>query len=195
MRAGVRDDDMSEEADAAAVASQASPDPGISGRRVTATTPEPALGVAGNGHGNARASDADRESAIDVLNEAFAEGRITIEEHGARVERAYSARTYTELAAVSADLPDGPAGARPARAVGEPGTDLAAAAHRRTNPLAVAALVCGLIPGIPQLAAIILGFEALRQIRRTGEHGTLLATAGLTLGTLGVVLTVLFVLL
>ena len=54
-----------------------------------------------------KASDADRERAIGVLREAFAEGRLTAEEHSARVGQAYSARTYAELAAVSADLPTG----------------------------------------------------------------------------------------
>jgi len=38
-------------------------------------------------------SDADRERAIDVLKDAFAEGRLTREEHAERVERAYRSRT------------------------------------------------------------------------------------------------------
>jgi hypothetical protein len=44
-----------------------------------------------------RASDADRERTIGVLSEAFAEGRLTTEEHSARVEHVYGARTYAEL--------------------------------------------------------------------------------------------------
>src|SRR5262249_58046684 len=59
-----------------------------------------------------RASDADRERAIDALIDAFAEGRLTTEELRARTEQAYQARTQAELAAVSAD----PAG----RAAGQP---------------------------------------------------------------------------
>ena len=55
-----------------------------------------------------RASDADREYIIGVLREAFAEGRLTAEEHIARVGQAYAARTYAELATVSADLPKCP---------------------------------------------------------------------------------------
>jgi len=54
-----------------------------------------------------RASDADREHVIGVLREAFAEGRLTAEEHSARVGQAYAARTCAELATVSADLPAG----------------------------------------------------------------------------------------
>ena len=49
-----------------------------------------------------RASDADRERAIGVLSEAFAEGRLLTEEHSARVEHVYGAPTYAELAALIA---------------------------------------------------------------------------------------------
>jgi hypothetical protein len=58
----------------------------------------------------------------------------------------------------------------------------------------VAALVCSVIPGLPQLAAIVLGIAALRQVRRTGERGTALAAAGLVIATLGLVLAMLLVL-
>ena len=58
----------------------------------------------------------------------------------------------------------------------------------------MAALVCSVIPGLPQLAAIILGIGALRQTRRTGERGTALAAAGPTIATLGLLLAVLLVL-
>lgn len=143
-------------------------------------------------YGGARVSDADRERAVDVLRAAFAEGRLTRDEHGTRVERAYGARTYAELAAVSADLPAGPLGTLSPAGPGALAARVAGA-RRRTNPLAIASLVCGLIPGIPQLAAIVLGIEAHRQIRRTGDDGAVLATAGLALGVLGPVLAVLLV--
>jgi hypothetical protein len=139
-----------------------------------------------------KASDADREHVIGVLREAFAEGRLTAEEHSARVGQAYSARTYAELAKVSVDLSAGPPSSVPALRSSSPGP--AAAAPRRANPLAVATLVCSMIPGLPQLAAIVLGVTALRQIRRTGERGAPLAAAGLAIATLGLVLAVLLVL-
>jgi Domain of unknown function (DUF1707) len=67
------------------------------------------------------ASDADRDAAVRVLNEAFAEGRLTADEHGERVRAAYAGRTWQELAQLTADLPD-PAHAAdlpgPARAAG-----------------------------------------------------------------------------
>jgi hypothetical protein len=156
-------------------------------------TVEPGDGMAASEYASARASAADRERAIDVLKAAFAEGRLTREELDARVERAYGSRTYTDLAALSADLPAGPLGALPSQVAGAP------AGYRprpapRTNPLAVASLVCGLIPLLPAtLAAIILGIAARRQIRQTRQHGAGLAAAGLALGGLWVLLTVLLV--
>jgi Domain of unknown function (DUF4190) len=68
----------------------------------------------------------------------------------------------------------------------------------RTNPFAIAALVCGIVQfGIPPacIAAIILGHRARRQIRQTGEGGYGIATAGLTLGYLVVASTVLVLLI
>ena len=64
------------------------------------------------------ASDADRDAAVAVLNEAFAEGRLTADEHGERVRDAYAARTWQALAGLTADLP-GPVGSPgPARTAG-----------------------------------------------------------------------------
>lgn len=68
----------------------------------------------------------------------------------------------------------------------------------RTNSLAIAALVCGIIQFVvpPALiATIVLGHVARRQIRRTGEAGYGLATAGLVLGYIYLTLAVFGVLL
>jgi hypothetical protein len=70
----------------------------------------------------------------------------------------------------------------------------------QTNGLAIASLVCGIaqivglgpLVGIP---AIILGHVARGRIRQTGEQGAGMALAGLILGYVGLVLTVLFVVL
>ena len=51
-----------------------------------------------------RASDADRERVVAVLAEAVADGRLTLEEHADRVQRAYQARTLGELARLTEDL-------------------------------------------------------------------------------------------
>jgi hypothetical protein len=134
------------------------------------------------GHGRLRASTADRERAVDVLNAGFAEGRLTREEHDARVTEAYSARTYAELAAVTGDLPGGETVVPPLQPYPP--------AARKTNALAVASLVCGvsqpLTAGLTMIPAVILGHIARGQIRRTGEAGQGLATAGLVLGWVGI---------
>jgi hypothetical protein len=74
----------------------------------------------GRGRGRMRASHADREQATEVLKDAFAQGRLDKDELDARVGRALASRTYAELAALTADIPAGPAPAptprQPARA-------------------------------------------------------------------------------
>ena len=68
-----------------------------------------------------RASDAEREAAIDRLRDAAGEGRLTLEELADRIEGADGARTRADLASLVADLPEagkpaaGPAAPAPAR--------------------------------------------------------------------------------
>lgn len=64
--------------------------------------------------GSARflASDADRERTVDVLKTAFVYGTLTKDELTLRTGRALTARTYAELAAITAGLT--PAARRPA---------------------------------------------------------------------------------
>jgi hypothetical protein len=57
------------------------------------------------GHGAFRASQADREKAIEVLKTAFVQDRLTKDELDLRVGEALASRTYAELAAVTADIP------------------------------------------------------------------------------------------
>ena len=52
-----------------------------------------------------RVSDSDRERAADLLREAAGHGRITMDELDERLEVAYAAKTYGDLAAVTRDLP------------------------------------------------------------------------------------------
>jgi len=51
------------------------------------------------------ASDADRDSAVGLLNAAWAEGRLTADEYDQRLSAAYAARTWQQLGQVTADLP------------------------------------------------------------------------------------------
>jgi Domain of unknown function (DUF1707) len=52
-----------------------------------------------------RAADADRDRVVDQLREHHAAGRLDVEEHHERMERALSAKTFGDLDALMADLP------------------------------------------------------------------------------------------
>ncbi|MDR2984625.1 MAG: DUF1707 domain-containing protein [Nocardiopsaceae bacterium] len=52
-----------------------------------------------------RIGDADREAAAEALREHFAQGRLTMEEFGHRLELIFAAKTDRDLAAITADLP------------------------------------------------------------------------------------------
>ena len=59
-------------------------------------------------HGPMRAAHADREQVVDALKAAFVQGRLTQDELDARVGQALAARTYADLAMLTADLPAEP---------------------------------------------------------------------------------------
>jgi hypothetical protein len=65
-----------------------------------------------------RASDADRDRAASVLNEAMAEGRLTAEEHSDRIDSVYAAKTQADLVPLTEDLPARPYGSAVAPAAG-----------------------------------------------------------------------------
>jgi hypothetical protein len=67
----------------------------------------PGDGTAAGPGGYLRASHADRDRVIDGLKAAFVQGRLDQDELGHRVGQALAARTYAELAALTADLPAG----------------------------------------------------------------------------------------
>jgi hypothetical protein len=62
-----------------------------------------------------RAADADRAAVATQLGEQMSAGRLTVAEYDERLARAYAARTYGELEALTADLPR-PAAQSPASA-------------------------------------------------------------------------------
>jgi hypothetical protein len=92
---------------------------------------EMAAGQVGRGH--LRASHADREQVIDTVKAAFVQGMLTKAELDVRLGQTFAARTCGELAALTADLPPGPAAAKPVRAP----------ARGRRRPLARAAAWSG----------------------------------------------------
>lgn len=60
-----------------------------------------------------RASDAERERVVDVLREAAADGRLTMDEHAERMDQAYASKTVGELARLTTDLPGTSTGVAP----------------------------------------------------------------------------------
>ena len=100
-----------------------------------------------------RASRADRDRALEVIQASFAEGRLTKEELDLRVGQALVSRFFAELMALTADLPVGPFGRLPAHPV--------TPAFPRMSRLAVAALVCAgagpVSAGITAIPAIVFG--------------------------------------
>ena len=130
-----------------------------------------------------RAASADRERAVDVLKAGFAEGRLSQDEYNDRMNRAYAARTYGELTALTADLPAGAIPTVfPVQMYQPPVT---------TNSLARASLVLGVAEfftmGLTAIPAIICGHMAKREMRQTGQRGDGLATSGLVLGYMAVI--------
>jgi len=91
--------------------------------------------------GSARflASDADRERTVDVLKTAFVYGTLTRDELTLRTGRALTARTYAELAAITAGLT--PAPARPG-----PQTQARAPRKRATKTVVVLSACAVVLP-------------------------------------------------
>jgi hypothetical protein len=142
-----------------------------------------------------RASDADRERAAEVLKTGYAEGRLDKDEYDSLLGQLYTAKTRADLATLTSQLPGGGSALFPATYSPpvSPPVRYAAPADR-TNGLAVASLVCGIVqffvPLPASILAIVFGHIARGQIRRTGEKGDALALAGLVLGWAEVVLVV-----
>ena len=66
---------------------------------------------------------------------------------------------------------------------------------RRTNGMAIASMVCGIlwIYWIGSILALIFGYIARQQIRQRGEDGNGMAIAGIVLGWIGVATLVLMI--
>ena len=78
-----------------------------------------------------RISDADRATALDLLSEQYAVGRLDKDEFDERSDAVWSAKTQGDLAPVFADLPwrSPPAAVRPVRGRAAPGGDRTGGDH------------------------------------------------------------------
>jgi len=127
-------------------------------------------------HGRMRASNADRETAIEILKSGFAEGRLTQEEYGERVGLAYAARTYDDLTAITWDLP---APGQVTKLIPDVVPE-----QRQLNGLAVSSVALAFFPGLLSMLAVVLGLAARTQIREQGGRGGTLAGVGIAIGVM-----------
>jgi len=130
-----------------------------------------------------RAADADRDRVAEILGTAYSEGRLSKDEYDARLDNAFAAHTYADLDQVIADLPARTSPAGEMSTMSPEGT---------TNAFAIASLVCAfaqvMFGPLATILAIVLGYIARSQIKRTGERGAGLALAGLILGWAALIL-------
>ena len=109
--------------------------------------------------GHLLASHADREYVVDTVKTAFVQGRLTKDELDVRVGQVLAARTYADLAALTADLPGGLTGDQP------PGETVPAQAQPAANKAllwsswAVLLLIIGFMGGA--FPAVYLGMLAV----------------------------------
>ncbi len=112
-----------------------------------------------------RISDADRETAVGLLGEQYALGRLTKEEFDERSDAVWSARTQGDLAPVFADLPV--PSPRPSRGPsGEP---------RRARwwpvpsaPLVVALVALTVVTHLPFVLLLVVAFLGFGRWRHAG---------------------------
>jgi hypothetical protein len=121
-----------------------------------------------------RASDADREAAIERLRAAALDGRLDGYEPEERLAQAYAARWCGELTRLTEDVTPPLVFVRP---------------ERQVNPLAIGSLVAAIVwfGFLGSLAAVVMGHMALSQIARSGgmQTGRAAALIGTALGYFG----------
>jgi Domain of unknown function (DUF1707) len=153
---------------------------------------QPGDDLAAASRGRMRSSHADREQAIEVLKDAFAQGRLDKDELEARVGHAFASRTYAQLAAVTADIPAAPAAAEPvavapvaAEQTSTPARTLAKAALRAALCVLAAAALVGIafltqnlvslffaVLAVPGAAIAVSGFLGYGIIDAWHERGS-----------------------
>jgi Domain of unknown function (DUF1707)/Domain of unknown function (DUF4190) len=121
-----------------------------------------------------RASDADREAAVERLRAAALDGRLDGDELEERLAQAYGATWCSELARLTDDVTP------PVVFVRQ---------QPRVNPLAICSLIAAIVwfGWLGSVAAVVMGHTALSQIRRSNgaETGRAAALIGTALGYFG----------
>ena len=108
-----------------------------------------------------RASHADRDQAINRLKAAFVQGRLTKDELVTRAAQAFSARTYADLATLTADFPAEPAAG--------PGQLVPARPRRPVHPrIKVGAGVIALIAAVFTMLVVLMGVSVVPVVAFAG---------------------------
>ena len=116
-----------------------------------------------------RIGDADREAAVTTLGEHYAAGRLNKDEFDERADRAWTARTASDLWPLFADLPR-PQAARPAP-VTRPVVPQQASGRWWLMPVLVVLVVLTVLTHLPLvLLAVAIWFLATRS-RHGRPHG------------------------
>jgi hypothetical protein len=136
--------------------------------------------------GRIRASDADREKAVELLRGAYTEGRLTLAEFDERTTAAYAAKTWSALRELTSDLPTrvqlGPASDAPVPAdpvlppeFGSGGLPPGSNGRRffpvPLVPLAVLAFLAMGGHAVLLVPVFVIVFVWLRMISRHNHHG------------------------
>jgi Domain of unknown function (DUF1707) len=141
-----------------------------------------------------RASHADREQVIGVLQTAFVQGRLAKDEFDLRVGQTLAARTWAELAEFTADLPAGLVTVKPPRLARAPGgrpvvrpsrvitvatalyagewAVLLLSSQIDENPLVRALILDGTFVYVGVLIICVAAIVASRRDRRRGRAGS-----------------------
>ena len=122
-----------------------------------------------------RLSDADRQAAVDLLSEQYAQGRLTRDELDERSDAVWSAKIHGDLSPLFADLPAGtsrtaawPSGRVPAR---ESRFGPLSGVRRVLVPLLVVLVVLTVLTHLPLiLIAVAVWFLLFRVRGRRWHH-------------------------
>lgn len=100
-----------------------------------------------------RASDADRQRVVSLLERHVGTGRLTLDEFDQRAWSAYQARTLGELATLTRDLPPEPRPERPNKSHRRVPAAVVVAAAVLSFLLGGAALANGTLPAVASSSA------------------------------------------
>jgi Domain of unknown function (DUF1707) len=126
------------------------------------------------GRGHLRASHADREQVIGTLKAAYSYGLVTKDEFDVRVGQTFAARSYADLAVITADIPAGLAPAPPPLRPAPAKASRPARANLRPGERAV--VTTAVLAALMYIAAFLVPSSLAAGLLGLGAGGTALVT-------------------